>query len=118
MAAPAYIAGGRQVTYEIDTNRRRFLGAAAMTLAAAQFGKSAQTNDRGPRELAAFSRATQWFNSPHLAAAVLQGKVVLVNFCTYSCINWLRTLPYVRAWAEKYGKQLVVIGVHTPEFPF
>jgi thiol-disulfide isomerase/thioredoxin len=68
--------------------------------------------------LAAFSRATEWFNSPRLTAADLQGKVVLVNFCTYTCINRLRMLPYVRAWAEKYRKQLVVIGVHTPEFPF
>ena len=48
----------------------------------------------------------------------LHGKVVLVDFCTYTCINWLRTLPYVRAWVEKYRQQLVVLGVHTPEFPF
>ena len=49
----------------------------------------------------------------------LRGKVVLVDFWTYTCINWLRTLPYVRAWAEKYkDKGLVVIGVHTPEFAF
>ena len=102
---------------EIDANRRRFLGAAAMTLAAAPFGTSDKANDREPRELAAFNRATEWFNSPRLTAADLQGKVVLVNFCTYTCINWLRTLPYVRSWAEKY-KQLLVVGVHTPEFPF
>ena len=45
--------------------------------------------------------------------------MVLINFWTYTCINWLRQLPYVRAWAEKYsGEGLVVIGVHTPEFPF
>jgi thiol-disulfide isomerase/thioredoxin len=49
----------------------------------------------------------------------LQGKVVLVDFWTYTCINWLRTLAYLRAWAEKYQDQgLVVVGVHTPEFPF
>src|SRR6187549_599971 len=49
----------------------------------------------------------------------LSGKVVLVNFWTYTCINWLRQLPYVRAWAKKYrGQGLVVIGVHTPEFEF
>ena len=49
----------------------------------------------------------------------MRGKVVLVHFCTYTCINWLRTLPYVRAWAEKYkGQGLVVVGVHTPEFAF
>jgi thiol-disulfide isomerase/thioredoxin len=63
--------------------------------------------------------ATGWLNSPALAAADLRGKVVLVDFWTYTCINWLRTLAYVRAWAEKYEDQgLIVIGVHTPEFPF
>jgi thiol-disulfide isomerase/thioredoxin len=61
--------------------------------------------------------ATGWLNSPPLAAADLRGHVVLVNFWTYTCINWLRTLPYLRAWAGKYKHQgLVVIGVHTPEF--
>ena len=63
--------------------------------------------------------ATGWLNSPPLATAQLRGKVVLVNFCTYTCINWLRQLPYVRAWAEKYEAHgLVVLGVHTPEFTF
>jgi thiol-disulfide isomerase/thioredoxin len=63
--------------------------------------------------------ATQWLNSPSLTMAGLRGKVVLIDFWTYSCINWRRTLPYVRAWAEKYKAQgLVVIGVHTPEFEF
>jgi thiol-disulfide isomerase/thioredoxin len=63
--------------------------------------------------------ATEWLNSPPLTAADLRGHVVLVNFWTYTCINWLRTLPYVRAWADKYKDQgLLVIGVHTPEFDF
>jgi thiol-disulfide isomerase/thioredoxin len=70
-------------------------------------------------ELASFAGATGWLNSPPLTPAGLRGKVVLVDFWTYTCINWLRTLPYVRAWAEKYaGHGLVVVGVHTPEFPF
>jgi thiol-disulfide isomerase/thioredoxin len=70
-------------------------------------------------ELASFGGATGWLNSPPLTPAGLRGKVVLVNFWTYTCINWLRQLPYVRAWAGKYsGQGLVVIGVHTPEFPF
>lgn len=70
-------------------------------------------------ELASFSGATTWLNSPPLTPAQLRGKVVLVQFWTYTCVNWLRTLPYVRAWAEKYKDQgLVVIGVHTPEFSF
>jgi thiol-disulfide isomerase/thioredoxin len=63
--------------------------------------------------------ATGWLNSPPLTAAELRGRVVLVQFWTYTCINWLRTLAYVRAWAEKYQDQgLLVIGVHTPEFDF
>src|SRR6266851_86319 len=70
-------------------------------------------------EVPSMSGATAWLNSPPLAAADLRGKVVLIDFWTYTCINWLRTLPYVRAWAEKYKDQgLVVIGVHAPEFPF
>jgi cytochrome c biogenesis protein CcdA/thiol-disulfide isomerase/thioredoxin len=63
--------------------------------------------------------AVQWLNSPPLSAAALRGKVVLIDFWTYSCINCLRTLPYVKAWAQKYRDQgLVVIGVHAPEFAF
>jgi thiol-disulfide isomerase/thioredoxin len=66
-----------------------------------------------------FDGATGWLNSPPLTAEGLRGKVVLVNFWTYTCINWLRTLAYVRGWAEKYKDNgLVVVGVHTPEFPF
>jgi thiol-disulfide isomerase/thioredoxin len=63
--------------------------------------------------------AQRWLNTQPLRADDLRGKVVLVNFWTYSCINCLRILPHVRAWAEKYkGRGLVVIGVHTPEFAF
>jgi thiol-disulfide isomerase/thioredoxin len=63
--------------------------------------------------------AIEWLNSEPLSAAGLRGHVVLASFWTYTCINWLRTLPYVRAWAEKYKQHgLVVIGVHTPEFAF
>jgi len=70
-------------------------------------------------ELPSLGGATAWLNSPPLTPAGLRGKVVLVDFWTYSCINWRRTLPYLRAWAEKYKDQgLVVIGVHSPEFAF
>ncbi len=70
-------------------------------------------------ELASLGSATEWLNSEPLTAAGLSGKVVLIDFWTYTCINWLRTLPYVRAWAEKYKDHgLVTIGVHTPEFEF
>ncbi|MFC5756026.1 cytochrome c biogenesis protein DipZ [Rhizobium sp. GCM10022189] len=63
--------------------------------------------------------AVQWLNSAPLTAEQLKGKVVLVDFWTYSCINCLRAIPYVKAWAEKYEDQgLVVIGVHSPEFAF
>jgi thiol-disulfide isomerase/thioredoxin len=66
-----------------------------------------------------FEGATEWLNSPPLTAAGLRGKVVVVGFWTYTCINWLRTLPYVRAWAERYKAHgLVMLGVHTPEFDF
>jgi thiol-disulfide isomerase/thioredoxin len=66
-----------------------------------------------------FDGATGWLNSPPLGPAELGGKVVLVDFWTYTCINWLRTLGYVRAWAEKYAEHgLVTVGVHTPEFTF
>ena len=70
-------------------------------------------------QLAEFDGATGWLNSSPLSPADLRGQVVLVDFWTYTCINWLRTLGYVRAWAEKYEDQgLVLVGVHTPEFPF
>jgi thiol-disulfide isomerase/thioredoxin len=67
----------------------------------------------------ALDGATGWLNSEPLTPESLRGRVVLVDFWTYTCINWLRTLPYVRAWAERYRDQgLVVLGVHTPEFSF
>ena len=70
-------------------------------------------------KLTALGRATGWLNTPPLTVDGLRGKVVLIDVWTYSCINWIRTLPYVRAWAEKYKDQgLVVIGVHSPEFGF
>jgi thiol-disulfide isomerase/thioredoxin len=94
------------------------------TILAGAIGAAIETlaEDKGApieSELSSLSGATEWLNSPPLTAASLRGKVVLVDFWTYTCINWLRSLPYVRAWAEKYRDQgLVVIGVHTPEFPF
>ena len=67
----------------------------------------------------AFDGATTWLNSPPLTPQELRGRVVLVNFGTYTCINWIRSLPYVRAWADKYaGTGLAVVGVNTPEFEF
>src|SRR5262245_10506033 len=108
------------VTESIDHDRRRFLGKAVMTLAASHlsvFGSS-YCAEGASRELAAIDRATEWINSPRLTASSLAGRLVVVDFWTYTCINWLRTLPYVRAWSRKYAEGLVVIGVHTPEFGF
>ena len=108
-------------------NRRRFFGLAALSLAGAWIGTRDSVQlitmkpfrPSGASDLASLGRATAWLNSPPLAAADLQGKVVLVDFWTYTCINWLRTVPYVRMWADRYKDQgLVVIGVHTPEFTF
>ncbi len=73
----------------------------------------------GQATLASLERADEWLNSPPLTASALRGKVALVDFWTYTCINWLRTLPYLRAWDAKYRDHgLVVIGVHSPEFSF
>jgi thiol-disulfide isomerase/thioredoxin len=69
--------------------------------------------------LASFAGATRWLDSEPLTPEGLRGRVVVVDFWTYTCINWLRTLPYVRAWAAKYAAAgLTVVGVHTPEFGF
>ena len=112
----------------IDPDRRRLLGAGAMAVAGAQLGfydtlmdpaTAAVSHLSVADELASLRTATAWLNSPPLTVADLQGKVVLIDVWTYTCINWLRTLPYVRAWAEKYKSHgLVVIGVHSPEFLF
>jgi thiol-disulfide isomerase/thioredoxin len=103
-------------------------GSNAMTGAAAMSGGSATSARAGAGEkdaldvegrLPSLAGAEEWLNSPPLTAEGLRGKVVVVDFWTYSCINCLRAIPYVRAWAAKYGPQgLVVIGVHSPEFAF
>jgi thiol-disulfide isomerase/thioredoxin len=118
----------------LSSTRRGFLAASGATSAAALLAgpigqpiaalaeqKSAATSSQLPieGELPSLAGAMAWLNSPPLTTADLHGKVVLIDFWTYTCINWLRTLPYVRAWSEKYKPQgLLVIGVHTPEFPF
>jgi thiol-disulfide isomerase/thioredoxin len=98
------------------------------TIAATQLGMLGRTKQHATPttaelpiegELPSLGGAIAWLNSQPLTVDELRGKVVLINFWTYTCINWLRQLPYVRAWAEKYQEQgLVVIGVHTPEFEF
>jgi thiol-disulfide isomerase/thioredoxin len=111
-----------------NPNRRGFLAAMTMTVATIPFsvaGCAVQPITRAVSqlpvegELPSLGGATGWLNSQPLTANSLRGKVVLVQFCTYTCINWLRTLPFVRAWDEKYKRQgLMVVGFHTPEFPF
>ena len=112
---------------DMSINRRGFFGAAAGAVAATQFGMSipvaAQAGRTAglpiERAMPSLAGATGWINTGPLTPEELRGKVVLVEFWTYTCINWLRTHPYVRAWADKYKDQgLVVLGVHTPEFPF
>jgi thiol-disulfide isomerase/thioredoxin len=128
----------------INDERRRFLTGLSMSVVAAQLHRfeSAEARPEGTRpaaavraaaqglsaaalastvegELPSLGGATAWLNSPPLAGGGLRGKVVLIQFWTYTCINWLRTLPYAREWASRYESQgLVVIGVHTPEFAF
>jgi thiol-disulfide isomerase/thioredoxin len=122
--------GTERDSERVDLGRRRLLTTAALGIAAfaaagnlfpavvEQLMSSAAGSPIGG-ELASLSRANGWLNSEPLSAGELRGKVVLIDFWTYTCINWLRTVPYVRAWVEKYRDQgLVVIGVHTPEFPF
>ena len=88
-----------------------------MAAGSAGHGGTERLADQG--EVPSLDGAVQWLNSPPLTTAGLRGKVVLVDFWTYSCINCLRAMPYVKAWAEKYKDQgLVVVGVHAPEFAF
>lgn len=102
---------------DVKFSRRHFMEAAAMTIAAAQFSTIASAKER--TDLSPLERASTWLNSQPLTDEALKGKVVLVEFWTYTCINWRRQLPYVRAWADKYKEHgLVVVGVHSPEFSF
>jgi len=105
------------VQLETPWTRRRLLGAAVATATGASAcAAPAAAPSRLQRSLLA---GREWLNTPPLGPADLRGKVVLVNFWTYSCINSLRPLPYVRTWAERYrDRGLVVVGVHTPEFQF
>jgi thiol-disulfide isomerase/thioredoxin len=81
--------------------------------------RAARVALRHEGDLPSLDGAIEWLNSAPLTDSSLRGKVVLVDFWTYTCINWRRTLPYVRAWSLKYkDRGLVVIGVHTPEFEF
>lgn len=98
--------------------RRAVLGGAA-SAALASTGIGGLIYRSRTKGLPMFDGATTWLNSKPLASADLRGRVVLVDFWTFTCINWIRTAPHRRAWAETYRDQgLTVIGVHTPEFSF
>ena len=104
----------------ISHDRRRFVRTAAM-IAASQLAliSSGKSLLAAEDDLPSLAGATGWLNTPQFLRPDLAGKVVLIDFWTYSCINWRRTLPYLRAWHEKYKDHgLAVIGVHTPEFTF
>jgi len=110
-ANPAMMVSDKAPTMAMNGNPAAIMVAAETTPAPAALPVEGS--------LPSLSGAVQWLNSPPLTAEQLMGKVVLVDFWTYSCINCLRSIPYVRAWADKYKDQgLVVIGVHAPEFAF
>jgi thiol-disulfide isomerase/thioredoxin len=115
------------MSQEFDHDRRRFVATAASALAAVQFGIAGCANAQAGADVRlpaegsfpSLGGATGWLNSQPMTPASLRRKVVLIDFWTYTCVNWRRTLPYVRAWAARYKDHgLVVIGVHTPEFSF
>ena len=116
-----------RISSPISFQRRTFLASAASVAAAV--AAPAFTHAAGPAVQAAtlpdfgaapeFTGIERWLNSQPLTLAQLRGRVVLVDFWTYACINCIRTLPHVNRWAELYTPQgLTVVGVHTPEFPF
>src|SRR5262245_14784067 len=101
------------MTDRVESTRPGLLRSLAHRLA----GDELSLPIEGP--LASFDGATGWLNSPPLTPEGLRGRVVLADVWTYTCINWLRTLPYVRAWDAKYREHgLTIVGVHTPEFGF
>lgn len=112
--------------FPFDQERRRFVGASSVALAGAglgcfSFGPPTLLAEESPEhvDLSVLHGATAWLNSPPLSAEALRGKVVVFDVWTFTCINWLRTLPYVRLWEQRYRSHgLVVIGVHSPEFAF
>jgi cytochrome c biogenesis protein CcdA/thiol-disulfide isomerase/thioredoxin len=118
-AGPAMMSGSPAMTSSaaaMTSSTSAMAGAPAMMAANAAHGEAPLPVEG---ELPELSGATAWLNSPPLNIAALRGKVVLIDFWTYSCINCIRTLPYVKAWYDKYRDEgFEVIGIHTPEFAF
>jgi thiol-disulfide isomerase/thioredoxin len=113
---------GEKMNETKSNNRRQFLRSATATAIAGSqitLARAMGASFFSEGSLPSLDGATAWLNSPPLKKTDLLGKVALIDFWTYTCINWRRTLPYIRAWDAKYRKHgLTVIGVHTPEFPF
>lgn len=110
---------------QINYRRHGLVGVSSVSLAASGVGRFdatdsfADTRLEDEEDIPTLDGATGWLNTQPLTTDTLRGKVVAVDFWTYTCINWLRTLPYIRAWNQQYlSHGLVVLGVHTPEFPF
>jgi thiol-disulfide isomerase/thioredoxin len=100
----------------IKAFQRRLAAILFMALSCQAHAASPRLDDRGAAP--EFAGISAWLNTPPLSMHALRGKVVLIDFWTYSCINCLRTLPHVTRWHAQYRDQgLVVVGVHTPEFP-
>jgi len=119
-SAPGYVSAIQKVerAHGVAGDLRHLTASAANAPAAVAAGSSPDTlRDYGPAP--DFARVTTWINSRPLTLGKLRGKVVLVDFWTYSCVNCIRTLPYLKAWYARYHRDgLVIVGVHTPEFAF
>jgi cytochrome c biogenesis protein CcdA/thiol-disulfide isomerase/thioredoxin len=119
-SAPGYVSAIQKVerAHGVAGDLRHLTASAANAPAAVAAGTSPDTlRDYGPAP--DFARVTTWINSRPLTLGKLRGKVVLVDFWTYSCVNCIRTLPYLKAWYARYHRDgLVIVGVHTPEFAF
>lgn len=115
--AAVFIASGVNIGSLLPTTRMMTMAATAQ---APRHGPEGLLNGlENPYPAPAFAGISHWFNTKPLTMAGLKGKVVLVDFWTYSCINCVRTLPYITAWDKKYrDKGLVIVGVHAPEFAF
>jgi cytochrome c biogenesis protein CcdA/thiol-disulfide isomerase/thioredoxin len=118
MANPSMTMTGGAITGGAATTGGGAMASNSMMMSA-KTASAGNLDLQAEGQLPSLAGAEQWLNSAPLTAETLRGKVVVVDFWTYSCINCLRAIPYVRAWAGKYASQgLVVIGVHSPEFAF
>ncbi len=110
------IASAMAIAFQVDTQIAAWIARVSAPLGSAGAAEAAKPEARVAPE---FSGITSWVNSPALTMASLRGKVVLVDFWTFGCVNCVNTLPHLKTWQARYAdKGLVIVGVHTPEFPF